>query len=404
VKKSLEIALGIVTSIGGFLEVGSIATSAQAGAEYRFQLLWAVALGTLCVIFLVEMCGRLAAVSGHTLADAVRERFGARVFAITVLGVGSVTLLVLGAEIGGVCLALQLATGVAFQWWALPVAFAVWLLLWRATFGVIEEGVALLGLVTVVFLVAAIRVHPPITEVAAGLLPTVPGTERAHAGFLIVSILGASLTPYLFYFYSSGAIEDQWDTSHLTINRLVATIGMSFGGVLSAAIVLVAALMFFPRGIRIDRYDQLGLLLTDTLGVWGFWLFVASLGIACFGAALEIALAFAYLVAQGLGWQWGENLRPREAARFSATYTVAVVLAGLLVLVGIDPLKLTNMSMALSAATLPLAVMPFLFLMNDKTYVGEHTNGWLGNSVVVIVTLLAFVLAVVSLPLEILGG
>jgi hypothetical protein len=54
-KNALQIALGIVTSVGGFLEIGSIATAAQAGAEYRFGLAWAVALGGLCLIFLVEM-------------------------------------------------------------------------------------------------------------------------------------------------------------------------------------------------------------------------------------------------------------------------------------------------------------------------------------------------------------
>lgn len=64
--KIFEIALGIVTSIGGFLEAGSVATAAQAGAAFRFQLAWAVVLGTVCLIFLIEMAGRLAAVSKHT--------------------------------------------------------------------------------------------------------------------------------------------------------------------------------------------------------------------------------------------------------------------------------------------------------------------------------------------------
>jgi len=72
----LEVALGIVTSVGGFLDVGTIATAAQAGALFRFQLTWAILLGTLCIIFLVEMSGRLAAVSKHALRDAIHERFG----------------------------------------------------------------------------------------------------------------------------------------------------------------------------------------------------------------------------------------------------------------------------------------------------------------------------------------
>jgi Mn2+/Fe2+ NRAMP family transporter len=404
VKKALEIALGIVTSVGGFLEVGSLATSAQAGAQFRFSLLWVVVLGTGCLMFLVEMSGRLAAVGKHTIADAMRERFGFNFFLVPLLGIAFVSLLVLAAEIGGVCLALQLATGIAFQWWALPVGLAVWLLLWKATFGVIEDGVALLGLVTVAFLVAAIRLHPPITELAAGVLPSLPTQDRAHYWFLAVSILGASITPYLFYFYSSGAVEDGWDEGHLATNRFVAVLGMSFGGVLAASVLVVAAMVFAPRGIRVDSYDQMALMLTDTFGFAGFVLFVLSLAIACFGAALEIALAIAYLVAQGLGWNWGENLSPRRAARFSVTYTGVVVVGTLIVLTGVDPLKLTNFAMALTAATLPLAIVPFLFLMNDAAYVGDHANGWLGNSVVLAIIALAFVLAIVSIPLEMVGG
>src|SRR3954464_2734489 len=78
--KLLEISLGIVTSVGGYLEIGSIATSAQAGAAFGFQLLWALVLGTLCIIVLVEMSGRFAAVSHHTISDAIRERFGFNFF------------------------------------------------------------------------------------------------------------------------------------------------------------------------------------------------------------------------------------------------------------------------------------------------------------------------------------
>jgi Mn2+/Fe2+ NRAMP family transporter len=61
-------------------------------------------------------------------------------------------------------------------------------------------------------------------------------------------------------------------------------------------------------------------------------------------------------------------------------------------------------SMALTAATLPLAIVPFLFLMNDPIYMGKHRNGWLTNSVVAIVILISFVLAVISIPLQIIGG
>ena len=100
--KLLEIALGLVTGIGGFLEAGSLATSAQAGAAFGFQLVWAITLGTICIAFLVEMAGRLAAVSKHTLPDAMRERFGIRFFTVPLIAVVLVSFLVLASEIGGV--------------------------------------------------------------------------------------------------------------------------------------------------------------------------------------------------------------------------------------------------------------------------------------------------------------
>ena len=402
--KLFEIALGIVTGIGGFLETGSLATSAQAGAGFGFQLIWAIGLGVICIAFLVEMAGRLAAVSHHTLPDAMRERFGIRFFLAPLVAVGLVSFLVLAAEIGGVALALQFASGVSYRVWALPAAGAVWLLLWKGTFGVVEKGASLLGLVTIAFLVGAVRLHAPLADVVAGLLPTAPAHDPARYWFTAVSIIGASVSPYLFYFYSAGAVEDGWDEGYLGVNRATAALGMTFGGGIAVAVLACAAMVLHVRGIQVDRYEQIPLLLSTPLGRAGFWLSVASLGVACFGAGLEIALQLAYLVAQGFGWRWGENLRPREAARFTLVYTLALPLAALVSVAGMDPLKLTVISMALTALSLPVTVVPLLVLMNDPLYLGEHTNGWISNAAVLVVSVIACIVALVAIPLQLMGS
>jgi Mn2+/Fe2+ NRAMP family transporter len=403
-KKILEIALGIVTSVGGFLEIGSIATAAQAGADFSLQLIWAIVLGGLCIIFLVEQAGRFAAVSGRTIPDAIRERFGFNYFAFLYLVLGLVSLLVLSAEIGGVCIALELATGIALQWWALPAAFVIWLVIWKGTFGVIEKGVSLLGLITLCFVVGAVVIHPPWSQVARGALPSMPQHDSAHYWFVAVSILGASISPYLFFFYSSGAIEDQWNESYVGTNRIIAAGGMSFGSVISIAVLVLAAMIFAPQGVKFEHYSQLPTLLIPVFGYWGFWLVVASVGIACLGAAMEITLELAYFTAQGFGWNWSENQPPVAEARFSFAYTITIILGAVSTLIGIDPLKLTIFSMALTAATLPVSIVPFLFLMNDYSYVRGYRNGWFSNAVVLAIIGLAFVLAIVAIPLQIFGG
>jgi Mn2+/Fe2+ NRAMP family transporter len=403
-KRILDLTLGIVTSIGGFLEAGSIITAVQAGALFGYKLLWAIALGTLGLMLLVEQSGRLAAVTGRTVGDALRERFGINFFIIPLATGLIVSFLVLASEIGGVSLALQMATGISFRWWAMPVAFAGWFLLWKGTFGVVEKGSSLLGLVTIVFVVAALKLHPDWGRVGAGLLPTAPDHDGPRYWYIAVSIIGASISPYLYMFYSSGAVEDGWGTDDLSTNKATAVLGMSFGGVLSAAVLIIAALVFLPRGIQVDRYEQAGLLLPPVLGNMGFVLFLAALGIACFGATTEITLAMAYLLAQGLGWDWSENAKPKQNARFSLTYTVTILLAGVVMAAGIDPLKLTNFSMMLTAASLPVTVIPMLVLMNDKALVREHCNRWFSNAALGVLSIVTIVVLLAALPLQILGS
>ena len=179
---------------------------------------------------------------------------------------------------------------------------------------------------------------------------------------------------------------------------------MSFGALMSIGVLVTAAHVFNPRGIDIDRYEQIAIVLTPALHKWGLPIFGAAIAVCCFGAAVEVALASAYSIAQTFGWNWGEDEKPAKRARFSLTYTVLIFLSIIPILLGVDPLKQTVFSMALTAVVLPLAILPFLLLLNDETFVGKHRNGPIGNTVVVITIFLASIIALVAIPLEIAGG
>ncbi len=105
--------------------------------------------------------------------------------------------------------------------------------------------------------------------------------------------------------------------------------GMTFGSVISVAVLILAAVIFAPQGVKFEHYSQLPTLLVPVFGYWGFWLVLASVGIACLGAAMEITLEIAYFTAQGFGWNWSENQPPIDEARFSAVYTLTIILGAI---------------------------------------------------------------------------
>lgn len=403
-RRTVDIVLGIVTGVGGFLEIGSIVAAAAAGAEFGLGLTWAFVLGGLCLVLLVEMAGRFAAVTKQTVVGAMRSRFGFDFCAIPLAAILLVCLLVLATEITGCAVALELVTGVPFRAWGALVAFGVWLLLWTARFEVLRHVVSILGLTSLVFLGIALWLSPPWEALAAGLIPHVPAAHGARWGFLAAVILGASTSPFLFYFYSSGAVEERWDERSLRANQVVSIAGMGLGTILSLATLVVAALVLGGRGLRLEDYRLLPTLLEQPLGPWGFRAFAASLGFACYGAAAEVALVAAYLVAQTLGWNFGQRERPRRNARFALVYTLAIVVASIVVLAGVDPVDLTLVAMASTSLTLPVAVFPFLVLMNDEELLRAKKNRLAGNVVVAAIVALAVVLSVVTIPLEIRGG
>jgi Mn2+/Fe2+ NRAMP family transporter len=400
----VDLILGIVTSIGGFVEAGSISTAAQAGSEFHYQLLWAIAAATAMLAMLVEMSGRLAAVGKRSVAAAVRERFGWPFQCVPLAAELVIDLLLLAAEIGGVGLALKLLSGVGFEWWILPAGLVVWGILWRFGFSLVEYGLGLLGLVTLSFVYSAWHVSPGGATLAHGLVPTLPSHHHVRYAFIAVSIIGATVSPYLLNFYASGTLEEKMAEEELWVNRTTAYLGMCFGGFVSMGVLVTSAAVLAPHHIIVDTYEQAALMFVPVFGRWAVTLFAASLGVGCLGAAVEITLNAGYLSAQVFGWPWGANRPRRDAKGFSAAFTIVLVVALGIALVGFDPLRLTLLSVAFTVVVMPFVVLPFLVLMNDENFVKTHTSGAIGNGCLAALTILAGLFALAVIPLEILGG
>ena len=403
-KRAANVLLGVVTSIGGFVEAGSISTAAQAGSEFGLALLWAIGAAALLLAILAEMSGRLAALSGQTFVSAVRERLGFHYQLALLVAELLIDLLLLTAELGGVAIALQLVTGVDYRWWLPLVAFTGALILWLGTFAVIEDGFGILGLVTLAFVVAAWKLHPAAGAVGRALLPSLPAHDPVRYAFLAVTIVGATVSPYLINFYGSGAVEEQWTERDLPSNRITAYLGMGFGAIVSMGVLVVAALVLHPAHISVHTFDDAAQAFRPVFGKWGVPVFASGLGIGCLGAAVEIALNTGYVLAQGFGWTWGADKKRANAARFSVAFTLMLFASMAVALCGFDPLSVTLVSVSLTVVLMPVVVLPMLVLMNDEELVRRHRSGPIGNTLLAAITVLGAVLAMIVVPLEMMGG
>ena len=404
-KKFLEIFLGILTAMGGFVEVGELTFALNAGSRFDYSLLWVVPLGTLGIIVFCEISGRVAAVRGQPVFNLIRERVGFNAGLVTLVAANAVCLLTCAAEIGGIALLWQLLSGWPYRLLVLLALAFFLLVVWFFKFDWIERVFGLLGLLMIVFIVAAYAMEPDWGAMAEGFIPKAPVVESSREllvyGFFAVSLLSSIMLPYETYFYASGAIEDHWKPSDVNLNRIIVLIGFTLGGLLAVAIITVGAEFLAPRSIEAQLPGTAALAVSSEFGRAG--LIVALLGMffAFAGAAIETALSSAYNLSQFLGWPWGKFRPPQQASRFTLSWIVVLVLATLVILTGIDPIKVVEYAIVFSVVILPFTYFPMLMIAQDKEVMGEYANGPLAATLGWFYFILITVAAIAALPLMI---
>jgi Mn2+/Fe2+ NRAMP family transporter len=404
VKNVFAIALGILAAIGGFVDIGDIVFNVEAGATFGYQLLWAVVIGVGGIITYAEMCGRVAAVSERAVFDAVRERFGFGVGLVALVSGQLVNLLTLAAEIGGIAIVLQLLSGLPYRALILLAVLALALVLWFMPFEWIERVFGYCGLALLVFAVAAIKLHPDWGSVAHGFVPSSSTGDLAVYGYFVVGLIGAAMIPYEVYFYSSGAVEERWKPKDLGVNRANVIVGYSLGGLLSFALMISAGALLLPEGISAELLGTVALVAEVPLGQIGLILALVGTLFAVSGAAIDSAFSGAYNVAQFFGWEWGKYRRPAGAPRFTIAWFVMLAIGFLIVVTGVDPIMVTELSVIFSVVALPLTYTPILLVANDRAYMGRYANGVLGNVFGIFYLVVVLVIAAAAIPLLLLSN
>jgi manganese transport protein len=402
VSKLLSVALGILAAIGGFVDIGDLVFNTAAGATFGYQLMWVIPIGVVGIIVYSEMCGRVAAVSEKAVFDAVRERCGFTTGLIALVSSEVVNLLTLAAEIGGVAIVLQLLSGLPYRVLLVLAVLALALVLWSISLEWMERIFGYGGLCLLVFAVAAVKLGPSWGKVGNGFIPHIAQNNSVLYLYFAIGLLGAAMTPYEVYFYSSGGIEDRWTEKDIGLNRANAIIGYGLGGFLSIALMMVGGALFLGHGINPEHLGTIALGAEVPLGKIGLLLALVGILFAVGGASIDTVFSGAYNVAQFFGWEWGRYRHPAGAPRFALSWLVLLLVALAIVITGVDAVMLTEYAVIFSAVALPLTYIPILLVANDADYMGRFKNGRLANVLGLVYLVLIMVIAISAVPLMVL--
>jgi Mn2+/Fe2+ NRAMP family transporter len=365
-----------------------------------------VPVGVLGICLFANMAGRVAAVSGRATFEIIRERLGPRAAAANLGASFFINLMTVTAEIGGVALALQLASDVGPRLWMPVAAFGVWIVIWRVRFSIMENVTGVVGLCLIIFAVAVFLLGPNWAILAhQAVAPEVPETEsQATYWYFAIALFGAAMTPYEVFFFSSGAVEERWTVKDLGTSRLNVLVGFPLGGILSVAIAAGAAVVLLPAGIRVTSLSQVVTPVVAAGGKLALAFAIVGILAATFGAALETTLSSGYTLAQFLGWAWGKFRRPAEAARFHVVMMLALLVGTAVLFTGIDPILVTEYSVVFSAIALPLTYLPILIVANDPGYMGDNVNGVGTNALATVYLAIILAASLAAIPLMIVTG
>lgn len=383
----------------GYMDPGNWGTDLKAGAEYRYDLLWVVALSSVMAIFMQVIAARLGIVTGKDLAQACRDFYPEwsrwPLWICCEIAICACDL----AEVLGSAVAINLLSNghIPLLWAVIITAFDVLLLLALQGLGMrfleafILVLVATIGVCFFIEIFVLPQTRPDFAEMGRALLS--PGFRQHGMILVAIGIIGATVMPHNLYLHSalvhSRQLSEDEPLRRLAIrfNTLDTVMALSVAFLVNAGILVLAATVFYgkqsvplPNGevvyfnentdwIR-DAYLTLAPLLGTSLASILFGVALLASGQS---STITGTLAGQVVMEGFMRWRlrpWVRRLITRLLAIVPAIFVIGFRGNGSVN----DLLVLSQVVLALQ---LPLAMFPLLHFTSSKKWMGKYRNGWL---------------------------
>ncbi|NIG53485.1 Nramp family divalent metal transporter [Chitinophaga sp. Cy-1792] len=363
----------------GYMDPGNWATDLAGGSKYGYTLLWVLLMSNLMALLLQSLSARLGIVRGRDLAQANRETYPPFInFVLYILAEIAIAATDL-AEVLGMAIGIQLLTGLPLIWGVSLTVLDTFLLLVLQRFGMRKMEAFIVALVAIVgtsFLIELILAKPHMNEVVKGFIPSIPDNT---ALYIAIGIIGATVMPHNLYLHSALVQtrkikrDDKGIRQAIKLNFIDSTIALNLAFLVNAAILILAAAVFYTAGhTQIAEIQDAHELLEKLLGTKLAPILFAVALIAAGQSSTVTGTLAGQIVMEGY-----LHLRINPWLRRLITRLLAIIPALLVILIAGDKEvgALLVFSQVLLSMQLGFAIIPLIHFVSDRQTMGDYVIG-----------------------------
>ncbi len=365
-----------------------IATYSQAGAAYGLSTLWATLISFPLMSYIQEMCARIGLVTTLGLTGTLKKYYSKPVLYLMLLFSFPAIVMNIGADIAGMgAVGNLLFPKIDASFFSVFFTIVLLVVIIYLPYQKIASILKYLCMVLLVYLIVPFLYHQDwLAIVKATFVPTIT-FDKAFIS-IIVGILGTTISPYLFFWQATMEVEEmRHKKKHLMVNKRIihemkqdVDFGMGFSGVVAWFIILTTGTVLFNSGVhQIDTVEQAAMALRPIAGDFAYLLF--AIGVIGTGllAIPVLSGSLSYIFCETFGWTEGLDKKFHEARPFYIIIAISLLIGLSLNYIGISPVKALIYSAILYGVTAPVLIAIILHICNNKTVMGEFTNGRTSN-------------------------
>jgi len=364
-----------------------IATYSQAGAMFGLSTLWTSILAFPLMAAIQQMCARIGLVTSHGLTRTLKIHYPKPILYLMLLFSAPAIVLNIGSDVAGMgAVGNLLFPSINSSLFSLFFTVLLIVLIIYLPYKKISSILKWLCSVMIVYLMVPFFYKQDIWYILKStFVPKIIWDKNFL--LVLVGILGTTISPYLFFWQTSVEVEEMRQSKTLIVvnKKLISDVnmdvdfGMIFSGVIMFFIILTTGTVLFDQGIQqIDTVEQA---LKPVAGNLAYLLF--SIGVISTGliAIPVLSGSLSYIFAESFGWEEGLDKKFHEAKGFYAIIIVSLIVGLGLNFIGISPVKALIYTAVLYGISAPVLIGIILHIANNKTIMGEYTNGFWANLV-----------------------